>query len=78
MLWERKKKRRLLTEGPVTGGKTNFDLYLKEQLKDPGFPERFEEASEAWDIALQSTLRRPRQRNVELTKVLVHQHIHKI
>ena len=32
--------------------KTNFDLYLKEQLKDPGFAERFEEAGEAWDIDL--------------------------
>jgi len=44
--------------------KTNFDLYLEEQLKDPGFAERFEEAGEAWDIALQSTLRRPRQCNL--------------
>jgi hypothetical protein len=50
LLWERKKKRRLLTEGPVTGSKTNFDLYLKEQLKDPGFSEQFEKAGEAWDI----------------------------
>ena len=52
MLGERKKNGRLLTEGPVTGGKTNFDLYLKEQLKDPGFSEQFEEAGEAWDIDL--------------------------
>ena len=50
MLRERKKKRRLLIEGPVTGGKTNFDLYLEEQLRDLGFPERFEEAAQAWDI----------------------------
>jgi len=42
----------LLTEGLVTGSKTNFDLYLKEQLKDPGFSEQFEEAGEAWDIDL--------------------------
>ena len=48
----------------VMRNETNFDLYLKEQLKDPGFPEQFEEASEAWDIALQSTLRRPRQGNL--------------
>ena len=33
--------------------KTNFDLYLEEQLKDPVFAERFEEAGEAWDVALQ-------------------------
>jgi transcriptional regulator with XRE-family HTH domain len=33
--------------------KTNFDLYLEEQLKDPGFAERFEKAGEAWDVALQ-------------------------
>lgn len=33
--------------------KTNFDLYLEEQLKDPDFAERFEQAGEAWDVALQ-------------------------
>jgi transcriptional regulator with XRE-family HTH domain len=33
--------------------KTNFDLYLEEQLKDPVFAERFEAAGEAWDVALQ-------------------------
>ncbi len=33
--------------------KTNFDLYLEEQLKDPVFTERFEKAGEAWDVALQ-------------------------
>src|SRR6266487_1216418 len=33
--------------------KTNFDLYLEEQLKDPDFTERFEKAGEAWDVALQ-------------------------
>jgi DNA-binding XRE family transcriptional regulator len=32
--------------------KTNFDLYLEEQLKDPVFAERFERAGEAWDVAL--------------------------
>ena len=52
MLRERRKMRGVVTEGPVTGGKTNFDLYLKEQLKDPGFAQRFKEASEAWDIDL--------------------------
>ncbi len=33
--------------------KTNFDVYLEEQLKDPAFAERFEKAGEAWDVALQ-------------------------
>ena len=33
--------------------KTNFDKYLDEQLKDPGFAARFELAGEAWDVALQ-------------------------
>ena len=39
--------------------KTNFDLYLDEQLKDPAFAERFEKAGAAWDVALQiAALRR--------------------
>ena len=33
--------------------KTNFDLYLEAQQKDPGFAERFERAGEAWDVAVQ-------------------------
>jgi ribosome-binding protein aMBF1 (putative translation factor) len=33
--------------------KTNFDLYLEEQLKDPDFKERFQKAGEAWDVAMQ-------------------------
>ena len=33
--------------------KTNFDLYLQEQLKDAEFARRFEQAGEAWDVALQ-------------------------
>src|SRR5207253_3904483 len=33
--------------------KTNFDLFLEEQLRDPDFAERFKRAGEAWDIALQ-------------------------
>jgi transcriptional regulator with XRE-family HTH domain len=33
--------------------KTNFDLYLEEQLRDPAFAERFEKAGEAWDVAIQ-------------------------
>ena len=39
--------------------KTNFDNYLDDQLKNPEFAARFEQAEEAWDVALQiSTLRR--------------------
>ncbi len=38
--------------------KTNFNDYLEEQLKDPEFTARFEQAGEAWDVALQiATLR---------------------
>jgi len=33
--------------------KTNFDVYLEEQLKDPAFAERFRQAGAAWDVALQ-------------------------
>jgi len=33
--------------------KTNFDLYLSEQLKRPDFAERFKKAGEAWDVAIQ-------------------------
>ena len=32
---------------------TNFDIFLEEQLRDPGFAERFKRAGEAWDVALQ-------------------------
>jgi len=33
--------------------KTNFDKYLEEQLQDPAFAARFEQAGEAWDVAIQ-------------------------
>lgn len=33
--------------------KTNFDVYLEEQLSNPDFAERFKQAGEAWDVALQ-------------------------
>ena len=33
--------------------KTNFDRYLKEQMKDTAFANRFEQAGEAWDVSLQ-------------------------
>lgn len=32
--------------------KTNFDKYLDQQLKDKDFVARFEQAGEAWDIAI--------------------------
>jgi transcriptional regulator with XRE-family HTH domain len=35
--------------------KTNFDRYLEEQMQDPAFAARFEQAGEAWDVALQIT-----------------------
>jgi DNA-binding XRE family transcriptional regulator len=38
---------------------TNFDRYLREQLADPEFAHRFEQAGEAWEVALQlAALRR--------------------
>jgi transcriptional regulator with XRE-family HTH domain len=33
--------------------KIHFDLYLEEQLKDPGFAQQFIKAGEAWDVAIQ-------------------------
>ena len=33
--------------------KTNFDLHLEQHLRDPNFAERFKQAGEAWDVALQ-------------------------
>lgn len=33
--------------------KSNFDRYLETQLQDPAFAARFEQAGEAWDVALQ-------------------------
>jgi hypothetical protein len=33
--------------------RTNFDLYLKDQLRDPNFAKRFKKAAKAWDIAIQ-------------------------
>jgi DNA-binding XRE family transcriptional regulator len=42
-----------MAEKRRTMKKTNFDKYLEEQLKDPAFAARFEQAGEAWDVALQ-------------------------
>ncbi|MBI2059375.1 MAG: helix-turn-helix transcriptional regulator [Nitrospirae bacterium] len=33
--------------------KTNFDIYLEEQMRDKAFAARFRRAGEAWDVALQ-------------------------
>jgi|SRR6266850_1738042 len=33
--------------------KTNFDRYIEKQMKAPAFAARFEQAGEAWDVALQ-------------------------
>ena len=33
--------------------KTNFDVYLEQQLQDKDFAERFSRAGEAWVVALQ-------------------------
>ena len=39
--------------------KNNFDKYFEEQLKDKDFAERFENAGDAWDIAIKlATLRK--------------------
>src|SRR2546421_6556042 len=35
--------------------KSNFDRYLESQMQDPAFAVRFQEAGEAWDVALQLT-----------------------
>jgi len=35
--------------------RTNFDKYLEKQLREPAFARRFEQAGEAWDVALQIT-----------------------
>jgi len=33
--------------------KTNFERYLETQMKDADFVKRYQEAGEAWDVALQ-------------------------
>jgi transcriptional regulator with XRE-family HTH domain len=35
--------------------KTNFDIFLEEQLRDPEIKRRFEQAGEAWEVAIQLT-----------------------
>jgi hypothetical protein len=41
---------------------TNFDLYLVEQLNNPGFADRFKKAGEAWEAALRSGVGRKTSR----------------
>lgn len=39
--------------------RTNFDIYLGEQLRDKDFTGRFKKAGEAWDVTIQlASLRR--------------------
>jgi transcriptional regulator with XRE-family HTH domain len=39
--------------------KTNYDLFLEDHLRDPGFSEKFGKAGQAWNIAIQlSSLRK--------------------
>jgi hypothetical protein len=47
--------------------RTNFDLYLDEQLKDPGLADLLKKAGEAWEAALRPALgrKRPRFRKVD-------------
>ncbi|MCG3199031.1 MAG: hypothetical protein GHCLOJNM_03539 [bacterium] len=33
--------------------KTNFDKYVEDQLRDPHFRAKFDEADRAWDVAIQ-------------------------
>jgi transcriptional regulator with XRE-family HTH domain len=40
--------------------RTNFDLFLEEQLRDPDFAKRFQRAGEAWDVAIQLAALRER------------------
>ena len=41
--------------------KTNFDIFLEEELLDPEFKKRFDQAGEAWEVALQiAALRKAR------------------
>ena len=41
--------------------KTNFDIFLEEQLRDPEFKRTFEQAGEAWEVAIQlAALRKAR------------------
>ena len=52
--------------------KTNFDIYLDEQMTDEVFTTRFEQALDSWDVALQITALRKKAglSQKELAKLL--------
>jgi transcriptional regulator with XRE-family HTH domain len=52
--------------------KTTFDTYLDKKMLDQDFASRFEQASDAWDVALQLTALRKRAglSQKELAKLL--------
>jgi transcriptional regulator with XRE-family HTH domain len=52
MIYSQEFPRRLVIKEQVVKRLTNFDRYLKEQLKDRDFAERFKKAGEAWDVAI--------------------------
>jgi transcriptional regulator with XRE-family HTH domain len=47
------KKRRWVVKRSMMKKKTNFNLYLEKQLKDPGFAQKFIKSGKAWDLAIQ-------------------------
>jgi len=50
---EHKRAALLWIEESIMKRRTNFDVYLEDQLKDEDFAARFKKAGEAWDVALQ-------------------------
>ena len=52
--------------------KTNFNIFLEEQLQDPEFKKRFEQAGEAWEVAFQlAALRKARGNNCTSFSVIL-------
>jgi len=49
---------------------TNFDRYLKEQIKDREFAERFERASAHWDAAVQIVARQHEKEAMQDERIL--------
>jgi transcriptional regulator with XRE-family HTH domain len=62
--------------------KTNFDRFLEKQLEDPAFAARFEQAGEAWDVAVQLATLRQRaglsQKELERRLKTSQQHISRL
>ena len=48
--------------------KTNFDLYLEEQLKDNAFVQRFLKAGEVWDAVIKNS-DRAKERNDRMPSI---------